>query len=74
MNYIELRGLGGIYKLMGIITSSEGNNINSHSFYKDPISNNWYKYNGSNVNEVINIKSEVLDNSLSNILIYQNGN
>jgi ubiquitin C-terminal hydrolase len=47
--------------------------MNGHfiAYCKDPLSNVWYKYNDSFVNEVTNFQKEVIDFAMPYLLFYQ---
>ena len=69
-NFIEAKETGVNYKLIGVISYlDEMNKDNKHfiSFCKNPITNDWYKYDDSCVNEIINFKFEVNLNLQNNL-------
>ena len=72
-SFIEIKDTGVNYELIGVISYLDEINKNKHfiSFYKNPITNCWYKYDDSCVNEIINFKFEVLDYAIPYILFYK---
>ena len=74
-NYIEYKNTGTKYKLIGVVThiyesGKEGYFI---AYYKDPISQSWYKYDDSIVSDVQDqdFQNEVINGSIPCILFYQ---
>jgi len=72
-SFIEIKNTGVNYELIGVISYLDEINKNKHfiSFCKNPITNFWYKYDDSCVNEIINFKFEVLDYAIPYILFYK---
>ena len=72
-NFIEIKEVGFNYELIGVITQVGEIDMGAHfiAYCKSPINNTWYQYNDSFVNEVLNLKSEVLDNDTPYTLFYQ---
>jgi len=74
-NFIEYKDTGVNYQLIGVITHLGGNDMSGHfiAYCKNPISNSWYQYNDSIVNEVnqANFKAEVIDYAMPYLLFYQ---
>ena len=75
-NYIQYNNTGFKYKLIGVITHIGESGMGGHfiAYCFDPISNLWYKYNDSFVDEVKNFKSEVIDFAMPYLLFYQKFN
>ena len=75
-NFIEMKQTGCNYGLIGVITHLGESGMGGHfiSYYKGPISNNWYKYNDSIVTQVGDFKSEVIDFAMPYLLFYQKMN
>ena len=72
MNYVELKNTGYMYTLFGVVTHIGGNDASGHfiACCKNPIDNNWYRYNDDLVSIVIIFIQEVID-SIPYILFYQ---
>ena len=72
-NFIEHKETGVNYQLIGVITHVGESGVSGHfiAYCKDPISNTWYKFNDSIVNQVTNFKAEVIDFAMPYILFYQ---
>ena len=72
-NFIEIKEVGFNYELIGVISQVGEIDMGAHfiAYCKNPISNFWYQYNDSFVNEVLNLKSEVFDTDTPYILFYQ---
>ena len=72
-NYIHYKEFYPYYKLIGVVTTLDKYGINKHyfSFCKSPIDEQWYKYDDDNITQVINVKQEILENSIPYILFYQ---
>jgi ubiquitin C-terminal hydrolase len=74
-SFIEYKDTGVNYQLIGVITHLGGNDMSGHfiAYCKNPISNSWYQYNDSIVNEVnqANFKAEVIDYAMPYLLFYQ---
>ena len=74
-HFIEYKDTGVNYQLIGVITHLGGNDMSGHfiAYCKNPISNLWYQYNDSIVNEVnqANFKAEVIDYAMPYLLFYQ---
>ena len=74
-NFIEHKETGVNYQLIGVITHLGGDGMDGHfiAYCKNPISNSWYQYNDSLVNEVnyANFKTEVIDYAMPYLLFYQ---
>ena len=72
-NYIEYKETGTNYKLIGVITHIGESSMDGHfiAYYKDPITNLWFKYNDAFVNDVENFKAEVIDFAMPYLLFYQ---
>ena len=74
-NFIEYKDTGVNYQLVGVVTHLGGSDMSGHfiAYCKNPISNTWYQYNDSIVNEVnqANFKAEVIDYAMPYLLFYQ---
>ena len=74
-NFIDYKDTGVNYQLIGVITHLGGNDMSGHfiAYCKNPISNSWYQYNDSIVNEVnqANFQAEVIDYAMPYLLFYQ---
>ena len=74
-NFIEFKDTGVNYRLIGVITHLGGSDMSGHfiAYCKNPISNSWYQFNDSIVNEVNynNFKAEVIDYAMPYLLFYQ---
>jgi len=72
-NFMEMKQTGCIYNLIGVITHLGESGMGGHfiAYCKNPISNQWHKYNDSIVSEVENFKSEVIDFAMPYLLFYQ---
>ena len=74
-NFIEYKDTGVNYQLIGVVTHLGGSDMSGHfiAYCKNPISNTWYQYNDSIVNEVnqANFKAEVIDYAMPYLLFYQ---
>jgi len=74
-SFIDYKDTGVNYQLIGVITHLGGNDMSGHfiAYCKNPISNSWYQYNDSIVNEVnqANFKAEVIDYAMPYLLFYQ---
>ena len=73
-NYIQYANTGCNYKLIGVITHMGESGMGGHfiSYCLDPISTNtWHKYNDSEVTQVNNFQSEVIDYAMPYLLFYQ---
>ena len=74
-NFIEYKDTGVNYQLIGVVTHLGGSDMSGHfiAYCKNPISNTWYQYNDSIVNEVnqSNFKAEVIDFAMPYLLFYQ---
>ena len=72
--FIERKDAGVDYQLIGVITHIGESDMSGHfiAYCKDPISNAWYKFDDSIVNQVTNFKTEVIDFSMPYVLFYQN--
>ena len=68
--YIEY---GCKYKLKGVISHLGESGMEGHfiAYCKDPITQKWYKYNDSIVNEVGDFKKEVIDFARPYLLFYE---
>ena len=75
-NFIEMNQTGCNYKLIGVITHLGESGMGGHfiAYCKDPITNQWHKYNDSIVSEVNNFKTEVIDYAMPYLLFYQKSN
>ena len=75
--FIEIKGTGTKYNLIGVITHIGESNNNGHfvAFCREPITNKkWFLYNDAIVKEVKNFKKEVIDFGEPYILFYQKEN
>ena len=72
-NYIEYRGTGCDYKLIGVITHIGESSMSGHfiAYCRDPISDKWKKYNDAIVNEINNFENEVINFAMPYLLFYQ---
>jgi len=74
-NYIQLKNTGCKYKLIGIITHIDENEMGGHfiAYCKDPISKSWLKYNDAIVWDYQDkdFQSEVIKFSKPYLLFYQ---
>ena len=72
-SFIEMNQTGCDYRLIGVITHIGESGMGGHfiSNCKDPISNQWHKYNDSIVSEVSNFQKEVIDFAMPYLLFYQ---
>ena len=61
------------YKLIGVITHIGESGMGGHfiAYCRDPISNNWHKYNDAIVTEVTNFQKDVIDFGMPYLLFYQ---
>ena len=75
-NYIEYKNTGFNYELIGVITHIGESSMSGHfiAYCKDPISNNWHKYNDAIVTEVNNFQEEVINFAMPYLLFYQKVN
>ena len=75
-NYIEYVNTGYNYELIGVITHIGESSMSGHfiAYCKDPISNNWHKYNDAIVTEVNNFQEEVINFAMPYLLFYQKVN
>ena len=73
INYIQYNNTGFYYKLIGVITHYGESGMGGHfiAYCRDPISNDWYKYNDSIVNKVDNFQNEVINVGMPYLLFYQ---
>ena len=71
--YISMPETGCYYKLIGIITHIGESGMAGHfiAYCRNPINNNWNKYNDSIVTPVNNFKSEVIDFAMPYLLFYK---
>ena len=72
-NYIQYNNTGFLYKLIGVIThfGKSGMGGNFIAYCRDPISNEWYKYNDSIVTKADNFQNEVINVGMPYLLFYQ---
>ena len=72
-SYIEYKKTGCNYKLIGIITYIKENNKSENfiAYCKDPLNNEWYKYNDEFVNKVENFQNEVINSIVPYLLLYE---
>ena len=74
-NFIEHKETGFNYQIIGVITHVGESGISGHfnAYCKDPISNDWYKFNDSIVIQVndAKFKTEVIDSAMPYALFYQ---
>ena len=75
-NYIEYKNTGCKYKLIGVITHIGESSMSGHfiAYCRDPINNDWYKYNDAIVNKVENFQNEVINFAMPYLLFYQKVN
>ena len=73
MDFIECKQLGYKYKLIGVVTHMGESGAGGHfiAFCKNPIDNNWYKYNDEFVSKVNNFQKEIIDYARPYILFYR---
>ena len=71
--YIGMPQTGCYYKLIGVITHIGESGMGGHfiAYCKNPINNQWNKYNDSIVSPVNDFKSEVIDFAMPYLLFYQ---
>ena len=69
-NFIEMKETGCKYNLIGVI---EEFGMGEHfiAYCKNPISNEWHRYNDSFVNKVEDFKRDVIDYEMPFVLFYQ---
>ena len=72
-NYIEYKNTGCKYKLIGVITHIGESSMSGHfiAYCRDPIKDDWYKYNDAIVNKVENFQNEVTNFAMPYLLFYQ---
>ena len=74
-NFVEYKDTGVNYQLIGVISHLRESGMGGHfiAYCKNPISNSWYQYDDSIVNEVnySNFKAEVIDYAMPYLLFYQ---
>ena len=72
-NFVEHKETGSKYKLIGVITHLGQSDMSGHfiAYCKEPISNNWYKYNDAMVNHVKDFQREVINFAMPYLLFYQ---
>ena len=72
-NFIEMKQTGCNYRLIGVITHLGESGMGGHfiAYCKNPISNEWNKYNDSIVSQVENFQKEVIDFAMPYLLFYQ---
>ena len=72
-NYIEYKNTGCNYKLIGVITHIGESSMSGHfiAYCRDPIKEDWYKYNDAIVNKVENFQNEVINFAMPYLLFYQ---
>jgi ubiquitin C-terminal hydrolase len=72
-NYIEYKNTGCKYKLIGVITHIGESSMSGHfiAYCRDPIKDDWYKYNDAIVNKVENFQNEVINFAMPYLLFYQ---
>ena len=72
-NYIEYKDTGFNYKLIGVITHIGESSMSGHfiAYCRDPITEEWYKYNDCIVSEVNDFQREVIDFAMPYLLFYQ---
>ena len=75
-NYIELKDIGCKYRLIGVITHIGESSMSGHfiAYFRDPINDDWYKYNDAIVNKVENFQKEVINFAMPYLLFYQKYN
>ena len=74
INYIQLNNnLPVIYRLIGVITHIGESSMSGHfiAYCRDPITNNWHKYNDAIVIDVNNFQNEVINYAMPYLLFYQ---
>ena len=71
--YIENTNTDCNYELIGVITHIGESSMSGHfiAYCKDPLSNNWHKYNDAFVDEVKNFEEEVINYAMPYLLFYQ---
>ena len=72
-NYIENKNTGFNYKLIGVITHIGESGMGGHfiAYCRDPIINQWYKYNDSFVTDVNDFQQEIINFAMPYLLFYQ---
>ena len=72
-NYIEYRDTGYYYKLIGVITHIGESGMGGHfiAYCRDPLTNNWHKYNDAIVSDVSDFQNEVINFAMPYLLFYQ---
>ena len=72
-NYIEYKNTGFKYSLFGVITHIGESGMGGHfiAYCRDPINNQWNKFNDAIVTPVCDFKKEVIDFANPYLLFYQ---
>lgn len=72
-NYFQLKNLGNVYNLIGVVTHIGENGASGHFIAnaKSPIDGQWYTYNDDLVYKVDNFKNQIIDYAMPYILFYQ---
>ena len=72
-NYIEYNGTGYKYKLIGVISHIGESGMGGHfiAYCRDPIKNEWNKFNDAIVTKVVDFQNEVINFAMPYLLFYQ---
>ena len=73
-SYIQMNNnIPAIYKLIGVITHIGDSSMSGHfiAYCRDPITDQWHKYNDAMVTDVINFQNEVINFAMPYLLFYQ---
>ena len=72
-NYIEYKDTGVNYKLIGVITHMGESGMGGHfiAYCRDPIINQWFKYNDALVAPVNDVQQEIINFAMPYLLFYQ---
>ena len=72
-NYIEYKNTGFKYKLIGVISHIGESGMSGHfiAYCKDPINNQWNKFNDAIVSPVSDFQNEVINFAMPYLLFYQ---
>ena len=72
-NYIEYNETGYKYKLIGVISHIGESGMGGHfiAYCRDPIKNEWNKFNDAIVTKVVDFQNEVINFAMPYLLFYQ---
>ena len=72
-NYIEYKHTGVNYQLIGVITHIGESGMGGHfiAYCRDPIIDQWHKYNDSFVTNVNNFQQEIINFAMPYLLFYR---